>query len=40
VIDAALQQHEPAPVDSLEIVQRADAEARQTARNRIVKVQC
>jgi 1-deoxy-D-xylulose-5-phosphate reductoisomerase len=40
VIDAALQQHASAPVDSLEIVQRADAEARETARNRIVKVQC
>jgi 1-deoxy-D-xylulose-5-phosphate reductoisomerase len=40
VIDAALQEHATASVDSLEIVQRADAEARETARNRIVKVQC
>jgi 1-deoxy-D-xylulose-5-phosphate reductoisomerase len=40
VIDAALQGHTRAAVDSLAAVQEADREARNVARNAIVKVQC
>lgn len=40
VIDAALQQHEPHAVDSLDTILAADGAARDAARNAIVKVQC
>ncbi|HEX6559287.1 MAG TPA: 1-deoxy-D-xylulose-5-phosphate reductoisomerase, partial [Longimicrobiales bacterium] len=40
VIDSALQAHTSAAVDSLSVVQEADREAREAARNAIVKVQC
>ncbi|MGQ0563089.1 MAG: 1-deoxy-D-xylulose-5-phosphate reductoisomerase [Gemmatimonadota bacterium] len=40
VIDAALQAHQPQPVNSLDVVLEADRQARAAARDAILKVQC